>query len=88
MANYKVEITSTAERQLKKLPVSAREKIGLLLQALAQDPLPFGVKKLSGTESTYRLRVGDYRIIYDIEKRVLRILVLKVGHRKDIYRGR
>ena len=88
MANYKVEITSTAERQLKKLPVSAREKIGLLLQALAQDPLPFGVKKLSGAESTYRLRVGDYRIIYDIEKRVLRILVLKVGHRKDIYRGR
>ena len=86
MIKYKVRIAKTAEKQLRRLPSKYKDRIGLALLELAENPLPFGVKKLTGTESTYRIRVADYRIIYDLEHKVLTILVLKIGHRRDIYR--
>jgi len=56
------------------------------IEALSDDPSPQGVAKLEGAETLYRLRVGDYRIVYEIRDKELLVLVVKVGHRKDVYR--
>lgn len=56
------------------------------IQELEENPRPFGLKKLVAEENLYRIRVGDYRIIYQIQDKILLILVIKIGHRKDIYR--
>ncbi len=85
MTIYEIELSRPAVKALKKLPrhISARifRKIGLL----AADPRPEGAKKLVGSAS-YRIRVGDYRVVYDIHDGVLTVLVVAVGHRKDVYR--
>ncbi len=61
-------------------------RIETKIDGLARDPRPRGVKKLAGEEELYRLRVGDYRIIYQVRDRVLVVLVVNVGHRRDVYR--
>jgi mRNA interferase RelE/StbE len=83
---YQVLIVRSAERQLKKLPPPAQRKIAAVIMSLAIEPRPYGSKKLTGTANSYRVRVGDYRIIYDIFDREIVVSVLKLGHRKDIYR--
>jgi mRNA interferase RelE/StbE len=83
---YQVLIVRSAERQLKKLPPQAQRKIAAVIMSLAIEPRPYGSKKLTGTANSYRVRVGDYRIIYDIFDREIVVSVLKIGHRKDIYR--
>ena len=87
MANYKIFISASAEKKLKKIPKNDLVKVIEKIQSLSTDPYPEGCRKLSGEENTYRVRQGTYRIIYEIENKKLIILVLKVGHRKDIYRG-
>lgn len=82
---YKVLITRTAEKQLKKLPKKIQLKIAAVIFSLEIDPQPYGTKKLTGYDSCYRIRVGNYRIIYEIDGKQVIITVLKVGHRKDIY---
>jgi mRNA interferase RelE/StbE len=57
------------------------------VEGLAQDPYPLGSKKLKGTEFTYRIRVGDYRVIYAVISSILTIEVIKVGHRQSVYRN-
>ncbi len=84
---YTVEFLKTAERQLAALPKDARRQIARKIDALRKDPRPQGVKLLHGDERFYRLRVGDYRVIYAIEGRRLVILVIKIGHRKDVYKN-
>ena len=83
---YKVFITASAEKTLKKLPLPDMRRIAAAIASLAIDPLPQGVKKLSGFQHTYRIREGNYRVIYEIRNRDLVVTVLKIGHRKDIYR--
>lgn len=83
---YQVEITPAAKRQIKKLVKQTQELIIQRLEQLADNPRPPGVLKMEGEENLYRVRVGDYRIIYEIQDRVLLIVVVKVGHRGDIYR--
>lgn len=83
---YKVLISSTAEKQLKLLPNDTQRKIAAIIISLGIEPRPYGSKKLSGTSMTYRIRAGDYRVIYDIYEREIVISILKLGHRKDIYR--
>jgi mRNA interferase RelE/StbE len=86
MASYEIEISRTAEKQLKKLlPVNQRRVARVMLN-LGDDPYPRGSRKLSGYEDVFRIRVRRYRILYSVSKRVLIIIVLKIGHRKDIYR--
>lgn len=84
---YQVELSPAAQRQLAKLPLEEQARLGLAIKPLATDPRPPGSKKLKGCADTYRLRVGKYRILYDVYDRVLWVLILKVGHRKEIYRG-
>jgi mRNA interferase RelE/StbE len=84
--SYKVEILKGALKQLKKLPSELQERIQVKIDDLAIEPRPNGVKKLKGKENTYRIRVSDYRIIYDIFDGNLVVSVVEVGHRGKIYK--
>ncbi len=86
VARYRVEIGSKAQRQLRALPKRLRERIDIRILALAEDPRPPGVKKLQGAEDRYRIRVGDYRVIYTISDDVLLVLVVEVLNRREAYR--
>ena len=82
---YRVVISSRASKELKRLPLSLQERISLAAASLADDPRPHGCLKMQGRQS-YRIRVGDYRIVYDIHNRIVTVVIIEVGHRKDIYR--
>jgi mRNA interferase RelE/StbE len=69
------------------LPKDVQERLTPHIDALTRNPCPSGVKKLKG-EDAYRLRVGDYRIIYQIQEKALLVLVIKIGHRRAVYRKR
>jgi mRNA interferase RelE/StbE len=86
MARYKVEISATADRQIRKLPRADQIRVIRVIQTLATDPRPPGCRKLSGHDDVFRVRIGRYRVLYAIEDRRLVIIVLKVGDRKDLYR--
>ncbi len=83
---YEVEITPAAKRQIKKLTKSIQQLIVKRLEELVENPRPPGVLKMEGEENLYRVRVGDYRIIYQVQDRMLLIVVVKVGHRGNVYR--
>ena len=86
MANYKIEVTSTAEKSLKKIPKKDIQKIVEAIQVLAISPFPEGCRNLKGEEDAYRVREGKYRIIYEVIDNKLIVLVLKIGNRKDFYK--
>lgn len=86
MASYSIELKRSAAKELTQLPPNDRGRIIARIQALADDPRPVGAEKLSG-QDRYRVRQGDYRILYEIEDQVLRIMVVKIGHRRDVYRA-
>jgi mRNA interferase RelE/StbE len=83
---YEIRFGRFAERRFSKQNRQFREQIGLAISELATDPRPPGVKKLKGSDGLYRIRVGDYRIIYEIQDRLLVVLIVTVGHRRDIYK--
>lgn len=83
---YRVEISPKAQRQLRALPKPMLRRIDARIQALADDPRPPGVTKLQGAENRYRIRAGDYRVIYAIDDAVLLVLVLEVLNRREAYR--
>jgi mRNA interferase RelE/StbE len=84
---YRVELAPHAVRQFKRLPKQAQLRIRNVIDALAENPRPAGVAQLSGQEGKlYRVREGDYRIVYQIQDEVLLVLILGVGHRRDIYK--
>jgi len=85
MASFSVEVTRTAEKQLRRIAKRDRNRLVDAIQGLADRPRPQGARKLQGYDDVYRIRVGQYRVVYEIlEDRVI-VVVLKVGHRKDIY---
>lgn len=83
---YRIEIEAAAARQLARLPKVAQARIKAKVAALADDPRPRGATKLVGTADSWRIRVGDYRVVYVIRDDVLVVIVVKIGHRKDVYR--
>jgi mRNA interferase RelE/StbE len=85
VARYSVFIQPSAAKELEKLPVEQRRRIGKKIRSLADEPRPYGCEKLSG-DDLYRIRQGDYRVVYSIEDKVLVVLVVRVGHRRDVYR--
>lgn len=85
MNKYEVLLTSKAERQLDKLSNYVAKPILKAIISLANDPRPSGCKKLKGRPA-YRIRIQDYRIIYEIKDKVLLVEVIAIGHRKDIYK--
>lgn len=86
MASYSVEISSTAERQIRKLGAQDRLRVLRAIHDLGITPRPPGCRKLRGYDDVFRIRVGRFRILYSIEDRRLVVIVLKVGDRRAIYR--
>lgn len=85
MKRYTVVLTQTAEKELHKLPLRMIEKIVDALKSLEENPRPLGCKKLKGYKNLWRVRVGDYWIIYSVDDIILLVDIREVGHRKDIY---
>lgn len=85
---YRIELSPAAARQLRKLDGPALLRVQAVVELLARQPRPVGAKKLVGGRGEWRVRTGDYRIIYEIDDGVLLVLVLAIGHRRDIYRQR
>ncbi|MFU8797481.1 MAG: type II toxin-antitoxin system RelE family toxin [Gammaproteobacteria bacterium] len=83
---YHIDLSPAAQRQLKKLLSSVRHAIIKQLDSLKSTPRPDGVKKLAGIDKLYRLRIGDYRVVYTINDKQRVILVVKIGDRKEVYR--
>lgn len=83
---YRIEISKEAEKQIRQLNKDEQVKIVKKIFSLQNEPRPVESKKLRGTHSLYRVRQGDYRIIYTIEDSKLTIIVLKVGHRGKVYK--
>ncbi|MBW1683082.1 MAG: type II toxin-antitoxin system RelE/ParE family toxin [Deltaproteobacteria bacterium] len=82
---YEVFLERRAERDLKRLPPDVFQRIIPFLKALSQDPKPAGCRKLVGSKNDWRIRVGDYRIIYEIDTKEKTVSVMRVRHRKDAY---
>jgi len=85
MAEYKIFFKESVEKDFRSIPKKDLKKILTRIEALAQEPRPQGYEKLSGQEK-YRIRQGTYRIIYSIQDQELTVWVVKVRHRKDVYR--
>ena len=85
--SYRVEIRPAARRQIKKLPREVQAKVLSRLTCLAEDPRPAGAEALQGYQELYRLRVGQYRVLYEIHDGVLVVVVVRVGHRKEVYQN-
>ena len=83
---YRIELTRAAERDLDALPNHIFRRIDAHIRALAKTPRPHGVEKLAGRANRYRIRVSAYRVIYEIHDPVLVVLVVRIGHRREIYR--
>ena len=86
MASFSVELTRTAEKQLRRIAKTHRIRIVEAIQALADRPRPQGARKLQGYDDVYRIRVGQYRVVYEVYDDRVVVIVLKVGHRQDVYK--
>jgi mRNA interferase RelE/StbE len=84
---YRIEVKRSAAKAIKKIQKPDRRRISEKIDSLADELPSPEVTKMKGDNPFHRIRVGDYRIIYEIQDEVLVILIVKVGHRKDIYRN-
>ena len=85
MASYDLRFTSSAEKELKKLPGQLVARIVPRVENLASNPRPSGCKKLKGGDREWRIRVGDYRVVYTIDDAGLLVEVTRIRHRSDVY---
>ena len=85
---HRIQLSPAAVRQLKKLDPAARRRVQAAIEILAATPRPAGAVKLGGGDGEWRIRTGDYRIVYEVHDGMLVVLVVAVGHRREIYRGR
>jgi mRNA interferase RelE/StbE len=83
---YTIQFKPLALRQLEKLPRDVQKRLAAKIETLKGDPFPDGCKKMAAIADTWRVRVGDYRVVYQVHRGILLVLVLTVGHRKDVYR--
>jgi mRNA interferase RelE/StbE len=84
---YAIELSRLAQKALHPLPKADLRKIRIKIDGLKEKPRPIGCEKLEGEYDLYRIRSGDYRIVYQILEKKLVILIIKIGHRRDIYRS-
>jgi len=88
MASYKVQIKNSAQKEIRKLPTKElRDKVVSIVDSLYIKPVPDEAKKIKGSNNIYRIRQGTYRIVYQIYKNELLIIVIRVRHRKDAYKS-
>lgn len=86
MAIYRIEVSATAEKQIRRLERADQLRVLRAVRDLAATPRPRGSRKLRGYDDVFRIRVGTFRILYSVEPERILVIILKVGHRKDIYR--
>ena len=84
---YRIEVKPQAEKALARIPNPHRRRIAKAIDGLARTPRPPGCTKLAGADDAYRIRVGDYRVVYQVADKVLIVSIIRVAHRKDVYRG-
>ena len=84
---YRIEFTSSATHDFSKLTDDVQQRLMPKIDALAHEPRPMGVQKLQGRVNRYRILVGDYRVVYEIQDRILVVLIVRIGHRREVYRG-
>jgi mRNA interferase RelE/StbE len=84
---YTILTPKAVQKQLDALPDDVCDRIAIKILQLAENPRPDGVVKLKGTDNEYRIRIGDYRVRYEIRDQELIILLLQCKHRKDVYKG-
>ena len=87
MASYRIEVSATAEKQIRKLSRDDQVRVLRAIRPLAREPYPAGARKVRGYDDVFRIRVGTFRVLYRIVGRRLVIIILKVGHRREIYRS-
>lgn len=83
---YRIEFLPSAARALANLPVAVQRRIARRLDRLGEDPRPADARPLRGSADVLRVRVGDYRILYQVEEDRLVVLIIRLGHRREIYR--
>jgi mRNA interferase RelE/StbE len=88
MADYKLVTARSFEKDLRKLPDDVLKRVVTKVKPLANEPFPEGVRKPEGEENLYRLRVGDFRVIYSVNKKEKVVDLIYVRNRKDVYKGR
>lgn len=82
---YRIEVAPAAIRQLRRLDRAAQRRVQAAIELLAEKPRPSGAKKLVGGEGGWRVRTGDYRVVYETHDNVMLVLMVAVGHRREIY---
>ena len=82
---YEIRFKKSALKEFEKLPLNLQQNLAVDIAHLAGTPRPIGCKKLKGTKNIWRIRNGDYRIIYSVEDHILMIEVIKIGHRREVY---
>ncbi|MCO6477258.1 MAG: type II toxin-antitoxin system RelE/ParE family toxin [Phaeodactylibacter sp.] len=85
MSKYRIRIKKSAQKEIKNLPKEMVKRVVKAINSLADDPRPAGCKKLTGYENYWRIRVGNYRVLYSIQDNVLVVEIIAVRHRKDAY---
>ena len=83
---YAIDFVPSAKRELQKLPREVQLKLNQRIDSLSLDPRPRGSKKLKGGDELWRIRMGDYRVVYEVRDKVLLVLVVRVSHRREVYR--
>jgi mRNA interferase RelE/StbE len=83
---YSIEFTTSALREFKTLDRAVQRRIGSKISELGADPFPPGTKKLQGEPDHFRIRIGEYRVIYRLDGKRVVIVIVRIGHRKDVYR--
>jgi mRNA interferase RelE/StbE len=86
MASFRIEWRRSTKKICAKLPPSAVLRIVRAVESLVEEPFPLGAEKLKGSEHAYRIRVGDYRVVYEVFAEIRLIEIERVRHRKDVYR--
>jgi mRNA interferase RelE/StbE len=84
--NYAILVSTRAEKDLAGLSTSVQRRVRTLIDGLASDPRPIGAQAMAGLDDTYRIRVGDYRLVYKIDDAERLVVIARVGHRRDVYR--
>ena len=85
--SFEIQFKSSAWNSFRKLPGETRGRVAEAIWSLGEDPRPRGAIKLKGRRDFFRIRAGEYRVIYEIRDEALVVLIIKVGHRRDVYQG-
>lgn len=86
MGSYRLEWRPATKKDLRGLPQQDVRRIVEAVEQLAENPFPHGCTKLSGSDHAYRIRIGDYRVVYEISKGILLVTIIRIAHRRDVYR--